>query len=84
MTPELASRAGVPENIGGLIVQDVDPGGRGAAAGIRPRDVIVEAGRKPVENAEQLRAAVQSTSDRPLLLLVNRQGRDLFLTVRPS
>ena len=52
--------------------------------GVNVGDVIVEANRKAVTNVDELRSAVRSTSDRPLLLLVNREGRDLFMAVRPS
>jgi hypothetical protein len=37
-----------------------------------------------VQSVDDLRAAVKSASDRPVLLLVNREGKDLFITVRPS
>jgi S1-C subfamily serine protease len=84
LTPETAARAGVRRDMHGLLVQDVEPEGRAADAGIQPGDVIVEANRKAVANVDDLRAAVRSAADRPLLLLVHRQGRDLFLTVRPS
>ena len=84
LTPETAARAGVRRDMHGLLVQDVEPDGRAADAGIQPGDVIVEANRKAVTNVDDLRAAARSAADRPLLLLVHRQGRDLFVTVRPS
>jgi len=58
--------------------------GRAAEAGVQAGDVIQEVNRQPVQSVDELRAAVRRTSDRPVLLLVNREGRDLFLTVRPS
>jgi serine protease Do len=84
LTPELASRAGLPRDAHGLVVQEVTPDGRAAEAGVQAGDVIQEVNRKPVQSIDELRAAVRRTSDRPVLLLVNRAGRDLFLTVRPS
>ena len=84
LTPETAARAGVRRDMHGLLVRDVEPDGRAADAGIQPGDVIVEANRKAVTNVDDLRAATRSAADRPLLLLVHRQGRDLFVTVRPS
>jgi Do/DeqQ family serine protease len=84
LTPELAARAGVPKDVRGLLVQEVNPDGRAAEAGIRSGDVIQEVNRKPVETVEELRAAVKVTTDRPTLVLVNREGRDLFVTVRAS
>ena len=84
LTPELASRAGLPRDARGLVVQEVNPDGRAAEAGVQAGDVIQEVNRQPVQSVDELRAAVRRTSDRPVLLLVNREGRDLFLTVRPS
>ena len=84
LTPELASRAGVPKDLHGLLVQEVNPDGRAAEAGIQPGDVIQEVNRKTVETVEELRAAVKTTTGRPTLVLVNREGRDLFVTVRAS
>jgi len=84
LTPELASRAGLPRDAHGLVVREVNPDGRAAEAGVQTGDVIQEVNRQPVQSVDELRAAVRRTSDRPVLLLVNREGRDLFLTVRPS
>jgi Do/DeqQ family serine protease len=84
LTPELAARAGVPKNLRGLLVQDVNPDGRAAEAGIRAGDVIQEVNRKPVETVEELRAALRATTGRSTLVLLNREGRDLFVTVRAS
>ena len=34
--------------------------------------------------ADELRAAVRNGGDKPLLLLINREGRNLFVTIRPA
>ena len=84
LTPELARSAGLPRDARGLLVQDVDPNGRAADAGIQAGDVIQEVNRKPVETVEDLRSAVRMSSNKPALVLVHRGDRDLFVTVRPS
>jgi serine protease Do len=84
LTPDVASRVGAPKNAHGLVVEDVDPDSRAADAGIQPGDVIEQVNRQPVENADQLRAALSRSQDRPVLLLVNRQGNSYFVTVRPA
>jgi Do/DeqQ family serine protease len=84
LTPEMAARAGVGRGVKGLLVENVDPDGRAADAGIQAGDVIVEANRKAVNSVDDLRTAARSTADKPLLLLVHRQGRELFVTVRAS
>jgi S1-C subfamily serine protease len=84
MTPELARRENLPQGTKGLMVENVDANGRAASAGIMPGDVIKQVNRQTVESVEDLRSAVRRTSDRPVLLLVSREGRDLYVTVRPS
>jgi len=84
LTPELASRYKLPRDAHGVVVQDVDPDGRAADAGIQAGDVIEEVNRQPVQSVEDLRAALQKNTDRPVLLLVNREGSSRFVTVRPN
>ena len=64
----------------GVVVVDVQSGGRAADAGIRAGDVIVEVDRKPVSDAEGLRAALKNGS-RPALMLVQRGDTTYFATL---
>ena len=66
LTPELAARLGAPRDAHGLVVQDVNPDGRAADAGIQAGDIIEEVNRQPVHSVDDLRAAVRKTTDRPL------------------
>jgi serine protease Do len=83
LTPELADRMRAPKNAQGLVVEEVNPDGRAADAGLQPGDIIQEANRQPVKTVDDLRAAARGASDKPLLLLINRQGKDVFVTVKP-
>jgi Do/DeqQ family serine protease len=83
LTPELASRLGT-KSAEGLVVQNVDPQGRAADAGIRSGDVIESVNRQPVKSVEDLRSALKRNADRPVLLLINRQGSNVFVTVKPA
>jgi serine protease Do len=83
LTPELASRLGT-KSAEGLVVQNVDPEGRAADAGIRSGDVIESVNRQPVKSVEDLRSALKRNADRPVLLLINRQGSNVFVTVKPA
>jgi Do/DeqQ family serine protease len=80
LTPELADRLGV-RAASGVAVTSVDPEGAAAEAGIREGDVIEEVNRKPVRSSQELRAALRASSDRPALVLVNRRGDSLYLTL---
>ena len=83
LTPEMASRLGA-KGASGLVVQDVDPDGRAADAGIQSGDVIESVNRQPVKTVEELRSALQRSADKPVLLLINRQGSTIFVTVKPA
>jgi serine protease Do len=84
LTPEVAARLGAPRSLKGVVVREVAPDGRAARADIRAGDIIVEVNRQPVESVEALRSAVRRQSDKPTLLLVHRDGSELFVTVRAS
>jgi len=84
LTPDVAARLRAPRDAHGLVVEDVDPDGRAASAGIQSGDIIQEVNRQPVKSVEDLRAALKKSADRPTLMLINRQGSDVFVTVRPS
>jgi len=83
LTPEMASRLGTKSSEG-LVVQNVDPDGRAADAGIRSGDVIESVNRQPVKSVDELRSALKRNADRPVLLLINRQGSNIFVTVKPA
>ncbi len=70
------------------LVQQVNPDGRAADAGIEAGDIILEVNRQPVQSVEDLRSAVKAAAEKPALLLVRRsagdEARDVFVTVRPQ
>ncbi len=68
----------------GLVVENVDPDGRAADAGVRPGDVIHEVNRQAVKSVDDLRTAIRKSSDRPALLLIDRNGASVFVTVKPA
>ena len=56
--------------------------GPAADAGLRAGDVIQEVNRQPVGTREELRAALERSGARPVLMLVMRDGQSTFVTVR--
>jgi serine protease Do len=81
VTPELARSLKLPEGQG-VLVERVEDGSRAQTAGIAPGDVIVEVNRTPVSNVRTLQAALaKHPAGTPVLLLVNREGQSLYLTV---
>jgi serine protease Do len=82
LTAELAERLKTTEKQG-LVVEAVREGSPAAEAGLERGDLITEVNRKPVSNAEELRAALeQSSPDKPAVLLVHRDGATRFVTLK--
>jgi serine protease Do len=81
LTPELARSLNVPDGRG-VLVERVEDGSRAQTAGIAAGDVIVEVNRAPVASVEALRTALaKQPADKPVLVLVHREGQSLYLTV---
>ena len=83
LTADAVAALGLRSGTQGLLVRDVDPVGPAAEAGIQPGDVIVEVNRRPVRSTADIRAALRASGSRPALVLINRNGQTVFLTVRP-
>ncbi len=82
LNPEMARQLGVPENTTGALVVEIEVGGAADEAGIQPGDVIQEVNRQPVQNAMELKAALDRIQTPDLLLLVNRRGLTFYASVR--
>jgi serine protease Do len=66
---------------GGALVKRVAPDGA-AAGSLEPGDVIVEVNRQPVKTANDLKTkALQTGTDKPLLLRVTREGSTRYVAI---
>jgi Do/DeqQ family serine protease len=81
MTPQLAQEIGVPRGTKGLLVEEVDPSGAAAQAGIEAGDVIQQVNRQPVTSASDMQNALGKSNGRAPLLLINRRGQTVFVPV---
>ena len=71
----------VPKEIArGVVVTRVDPGSPAARAGLRPGDILLEVGGKPVDGVDAFRQAWTSAKGK-VALLVNRRGTTTFVVV---
>jgi serine protease Do len=84
LTPELAQRFELPRSTKGVVVTDVDPDGAAAASGVQPNDVIEKVNGRATSTVAELKTAIERNDGKPALILVNRQGQNLFLTLRPA
>jgi serine protease Do len=81
VTPELANELKL-EDTNGALVSGVIPGSPAAAAGIKPRDVIVRWNNKPITDSHQLGPVVADTPvGSEATVIVKRKGKDTKLTV---
>ncbi len=81
MTPTVAQELGLKDQTG-VVVAQVQDGSVAAEAGILPGDVIVEVNRKPVQNLEELRHAVEGQNgSEPTLFLIHRQENTVFVAL---
>ncbi len=81
--PEMLKQLGLPGETEGLVVTEVDPNGAAAEVGIARGDVIMEINRSPVTSTEDVQSALEKSGSRPILLLINRKGQTIYLTVAP-
>jgi S1-C subfamily serine protease len=80
LTPELANKLGSRARTG-VVVDDVTPGGPAADAGVRSGDIIRQVNRRPVSSAADLQQAARDAGNRPVLMLIERDGSTLFVAV---
>jgi serine protease Do len=84
LTPDVARQLGLPAGAAGVVISGVEPGSTAEEAGLRAGDVIMEINRQPVRNVGDFkRVAGKLSKKESTLMLINRQGRKLFLAIRP-
>ncbi len=87
ITPETRQEMDIPDNVNGVVITDVDSDGSAADEGLRPGDIIEQVGQKqvhtPAEVGAILSAALAAKQD-AVLLLVNREGNEVFVAVKVS
>ncbi len=84
LTPDIARQLGLPPGTAGVVIAGLEPGSAAEAAGLQPGDIIMEINRKPVRNLGDFKSAVSKLSKKDsTLFLINRNGRKLFLTIKP-
>ena len=73
---------GLQSGEGGVVVAQLDPSGVAAESGIQEGDVIQRIDGKVVKSASEVKAALDRKDGKPSLLVIERDGRSLFLTLR--
>ena len=83
LTPEIASELNIRAGTTGVVVDSVEPAGPGAAAGLARGDVIQEVNRQAIGSAADLTSAIDKNGSKPALVLINRRGNTIYVTIRP-
>ncbi len=82
MSAEQAKSLGL-DGYKGALVSEVTPEGLAAEAGIREGMLVLKVGKKPVENMDQFKAALQGQSVKDgILLLVRTEAGNRFIVLR--
>jgi serine protease Do len=83
LTPDVRDQLGVPPNVKGVVISDLDPSSPAAQGGLQPGDVIEGINRHPVNSVPDFnRLAAEAKGQ--TLLRINRQGNGLFVVISPG
>lgn len=85
LDPSTMGQFNVPAKTTGVLVGSVEAGSAAEAAGIQRGDVIQEVNHEVVKNLDDYtKAAGKITKDEMVVLLLSRQGNNLFVAVNPK
>jgi Do/DeqQ family serine protease len=82
ITPELARQLNLDRDIRGVVITNVDPSGAAASAGLREGDVIQQVNGEKVDDAGDVRDALNDVSGKPSVLLITRGEATIFVPLR--
>jgi len=66
----------------GVVITDLDPNGVAAESQLQVGDVIQKVDGRVVKSGAELKSALDRSDGKPSLLLVNRKGATIFLTLK--
>jgi serine protease Do len=82
LTPQLRDQLGLPADLNGVVIAQLDPSSPAAQEGLQAGDVIMDVGRTPVHNVGEFnRLAAAATGQ--VLVRIYRQGTGLFVVLSP-
>ncbi|MET4807450.1 DegQ family serine endoprotease [Limibacillus sp. MBR-115] len=82
---ELRAQFGLPDDIEGVVITDVDPSGNAAEKGLKPGDVILEVDQDPIATPDEVAKRITQSKEegyRVVTLLVLRDGDPSWVALR--
>ncbi|WP_447972884.1 PDZ domain-containing protein [Nitrospira sp. Kam-Ns4a] len=84
LDPSTMSQLNLPSKTTGVVINHVEPGSPAEAAGLQRGGVIQEVNREVVKSLEDFqRMASKIKKEEMVVLLLSRQGNNLFVAVDP-
>ncbi len=85
LDPEMMNQHNVPSDTSGVLINHVEAGSPAEAAGLQRGDVIQEVNHEVVKSLDDYRAiAAQIKKEEMAVLLLSRQGNNLFIAINPK
>lgn len=81
--PAMQSQLNLPREQG-LVVESIVPGSPAAKAGVKPYDILMKVGGKPLKSPADLIQAVAASKDKEMKLEVLRGGKPLKIEATPA
>jgi serine protease Do len=83
LTPSIRDQLGLPRDVNGVVITQLDPNSPAAQQGLQTGDVLEAINRQPVRSvADFNRLAAQAKGQ--TLLRINRQGTGAFVVISPD
>jgi serine protease Do len=83
LTPDLRDQIGLPPNVRGVVISNLDPDSPAAQAGLQPGDVIEGINRHPVNSVADFNHWAAEAKGQTLLR-INRQGSGFYVVITPG
>lgn len=82
LTDAARAEIGVGDTVDGVVVTELQPDSPAAKAGLQRGDVIVKLGDQDTFTPDALKSALDSEKTDPALVLINRNGSQIFVAVQ--
>jgi serine protease Do len=83
LTPDIRDQLGLPPDVRGVVITDLDPSSPAAQRGLQQGDVIEAINRHPVNSVADFNHLAAEAKGQTLLR-INRQGNGAYVVISPS